>query len=101
MLGKILAGVLNDRLWDIVNKYEFLRESQGGFRQGYRATDHIFTLTTIIDHYVNKNKKPLFLCFVDFRKAFDKVDHKLLWEKILTVVLEGNFLILLNRCMKK
>ena len=84
-----------------MNKYEFLRENQAGFRQEYRITDHIFTLTTIVNHYVNKNKKSLFLCFVDIRKAFDKVDHKLLWEKISYYGAGGNFLILLNRCMKK
>ena len=75
MLGKILGGVLNNKLWEVVNKYEILKENQAGIRQGYRTTDHLFTLTTIIDQL-------LFLCFVDFRRAFDKVDHKLLWEKI-------------------
>ena len=66
MLRKILVGVLNNRLWEVVNKYEFLKENRAGFRQGYRITDHIFTLTTIIDHYVNKNKKPLLFMFCRF-----------------------------------
>ena len=82
MLGKILVGVLNNRLWEVVDRFDILRENQTGFRHGYRTTDHIFTLTTVINHYAVKNKKSLFLCFVDFRKAFDKVNHKLLWEKI-------------------
>ena len=82
MLGKILIGILNNRLWEVVNKFEILTESQAGFRQGYRTTDHLFTLTTLTDHYTTKNKKSLFLCFIDFRKAFDKVDYELLWRKI-------------------
>ena len=92
MLGKILVGVLNNRLWEVVGKSEILRENQAGFRHGYRTTDYIFTLSTIINHYEIKNKKPLFLCFVDFRKAFDKVNHKLLWEKINSYGAGGKFL---------
>ena len=75
-------GVLNNRLWEVVDKYEILKENQAGVRQGYRTNEHLFTLTTIIEQYEIKQKILLFLCFVDFRKAFDKVDHKLLWEKI-------------------
>ena len=92
MLGKILVGVLNNRLWEVVKKFEFLKENQAGFRKGCRTTDHLFTLTTIINHYVVKNKKPLFICFVDFKKAFDTVDHKLLWDTLNHYGVEGKFL---------
>ena len=34
MLGKILVGVLNNRLWEVVEKFEFLKENQAGFRKG-------------------------------------------------------------------
>ena len=50
MLGKILVGVLNNQLWEIVEKFEFLKENQAGIRKGCRTTDHLFTLTTIINH---------------------------------------------------
>ena len=92
MLGKILVGVLNNRLWEVVEKFEFLKENQAGFRKGYRTTDHLFTLTTIINHYLVKNKKPLFACFIDFKKAFNTVDHKLFWDKLNHYGVEGNFL---------
>ena len=39
-----------------------------------------------------KNKKPLFVCFIDFEKAFDTVDHKLLWDKLNHYGVEGKFL---------
>ena len=32
VLGKVLVGVPNNRLWEVVNKYEFSRENQAGFR---------------------------------------------------------------------
>ena len=101
MLGKLLVGILKNRLWKVVDKYEILKENQAGFRKGYRTTDHLFTLTTIIDHYVIKNKKHLFLCFIDFRKAFDKVDHKLLWKKIVKYGARGNFLNIIKSMYQK
>ena len=102
MLGKILAGILNNRLWEVVNRFEILTESQAGFRKGYyRTTDHLFTLTTLIDHYTTKNKKSLFLCFIDFKKAFDKVDHELLWRKISNYGAGGKYLDIIKSMYKK
>ena len=57
MLGKLLVGVLNNRLTSFAEKNEILLENQCGFRKGYRTTDHIFTLSTLIDHYVKKKIK--------------------------------------------
>ena len=101
MLGKILVGVSNNGLWEVVDKYEIHKENQAGFRQGYRTTDHLFTLTTIIDQYAIKQKRPLFLCFVEFRKAFNKVDHKLLWDKINQYGVGGKFLDIIKSMYQK
>ena len=84
-----------------MNRFEILTESQAEFRQVYRTTDHLFTLTTLIDHYTTKNKKPLFLCFIDFRKAFDKVDHELLWRKISNYGAGGKFLDIIKLTYEK
>ena len=41
MLRKILVGVLNNRLWEVAEKFEFpLKENQAGFRKGYRTCSH-------------------------------------------------------------
>ena len=32
MLGKLLVKVLNNRLWEVVYRFEILRENQAGFR---------------------------------------------------------------------
>ena len=75
VLGKILVGVLNNRLSKVCLDYNLLDENQCGFRRGYRTSDHIFTLSTLINHYTKVKDKKLYLCFVDFRKAFDKVSQ--------------------------
>ena len=42
-----------------------------------RTSDHIFGLKTVVDKYVLNSKKgsKLFICFIDFKKAFDTVWH--------------------------
>ena len=90
MLGKLLIGVLNNRLSEVLQEENLLNENQAGFRKGYRTTDHIFTLLTLINHYNNVKKKILYVCFVDLRKAFDKVSHSLLWANSSNMGLGAN-----------
>ena len=96
MLGKILVGVLNNRLSEFVAQADILLENQCGFRKGYQTSDQIFTLFSLIDYYINKKRKKLFLCFVDFRKAFDKVEHTCLWNKLIQYKINGKFLRLIK-----
>ena len=56
--------------------------SQIGFRKGFRTSDHVFTLKTLIDQTFKKGEK-LYACFVDFRKAYDTVWRKGLFWKLL------------------
>jgi hypothetical protein len=35
----------------------------------------LFTLKTLIHKYVKSHSKPLYACFVDFKRAFDSVSH--------------------------
>ena len=81
---------------EFVAQADILLENQCGFRKGYQTSDHIFTLFSLIDHYVNKKRKKLFLCFVDFRKAFDKVEHTCLWNKLIQYKINGKFLRLIK-----
>ena len=58
------------------------RTEQAGFKKDHSTLDHIFVLKTVIDIYLS-NKKRLYACFVDYEKAFDKVDRLQLWIKLL------------------
>ena len=46
-------------------------------------------------------KKPLYVCFVDFKKAFDTVTHNILWSKLLGYGVEGKFLELIKSMYSK
>ena len=81
-LGKLFTSVLNDRLTSYLNKNNILNENQAGFRKNYSCTDHIFTLHSLFE-IIRKRKKKLFVAFIDFSQAFDKVWRKGLWYKLL------------------
>jgi hypothetical protein len=52
----------NQRLFTLMtNKYA---KTQFGFRENHRTSDSLFVLKTLINKYVHKNKRKLFVCFV-------------------------------------
>ena len=51
----------------------------------------MFILTTLIDKYVKKLKSPLYVCFVDFKKAYDSVWRQALLYKLLRLNINGLF----------
>ena len=56
----------------------------------------IFTIKTILNKYLYKNKKQVFACFVDFSKAFDSLSHEALFQKLYTLGIKGIFFQLIH-----
>ena len=84
-LGKLFCSPLNKQLCNFVEANNLIHSSQIGFINGFRTTDPIFSLRTLIDKYVvNANKGKLYCCFVDFQKALDSVWHNGLYINCLT-----------------
>ena len=78
-VAKIYSCVLNVRLQNHLNSNNLLSDTQNGFRAGRSCIDHIYSLVTILRNRKLQNKQT-FLCFVDFRRAFDSVNHVLLFN---------------------
>jgi len=75
--SKILLKVILER---ISPKTEFkVAEEQAGFRP-QRGTYNHFCSLRILTEIAWSRRQPLYMCFVDFEKAFDKVNHKNLWK---------------------
>ena len=51
-----------------------INENQSGFRQGKGTRKGIFNLRMIIQRYLEV-PKPVFICFIDYEKVFDRVYH--------------------------
>ncbi|XP_013399160.1 uncharacterized protein LOC106165493 [Lingula anatina] len=60
-----------------------LGEEQAGFRKGRGCIDQIFALHNIIEQCLEWNT-PLYINFVDFKKAFDSVHRETLWKILLS-----------------
>ena len=56
-----------------------LEDGQCGFRPGHSTTDQIFNLKQIFEKSWEYGKD-LFACFVDLKKAYDRVPRDKLWK---------------------
>ena len=59
-LGKLFNRLLQTRLTNYLESEGMLSHFQAGFRKGYRTTDNIFILKTLMNKYLFEEKKQLF-----------------------------------------
>jgi len=74
--SKILLRIILERI-RVKTEMETADE-QVGFRQGKWIRDQITNLR-ILMHKAHEHQQPLYVCFVDFKKAFDSISHDKLW----------------------
>ena len=72
-----MLKILDARLQHNVNQE--LLDVQDGFRKGRGTGDQIASICWIIEK-AKKFQKNIYLCFIDYNKAFDCVDHDKLWK---------------------
>lgn len=89
-LGKLFTSILQTRLLHFLEENKLLNAEQFGFRPNSRTTDNLFILKQLIHKYSLSNEK-LYVCFVDYEKAFDTVWHSGLLYKIQNMGITGNF----------
>jgi hypothetical protein len=77
ILTKLFAMILDKRLKEWAKQHGLRAKGQARFRKNYRTTNQLFILQTLIEQS-NAKKKPLYCCFVDFKKAFNTVPHEVL-----------------------
>ena len=89
-LGKVFNIIMNDRLTEYFEKHKIISDMQIGFKKKARTSDHIFVVNTIL-RKLGHLKKKVFVCFVDFKKAYDSVWREALMFKLLQSGIRGNF----------
>ena len=90
VFGKIYVSIINRRVTFYINVYDKISEAQAGFREGYLTVDNAFILSAILQKYLNRKGGKLYVCFVDFKKAFDSVNRQKLWQVLTTNGIKGN-----------
>ena len=107
-MGRLFTKILQTRISKYLEDHDIIEDNQAGFRHNYRTTDQIFTLKTLLNRYNHKLNKPIFVCFVDFSKAFDSVNREALFYKMKQVGITGKMFELIRNmysstlyCIKK
>ena len=77
MLAKECSKILQARVQQYMNHE--LPDVQAGFRKGRRTRDQIANICWIIEK-AKAFQKNIYICFIDYTKAFDCVDHNKLWK---------------------
>ena len=55
---------------------------QFGFKGGHSTDMCVFTLKQVVDFYYTQSS-PVYMCFLDASKAFDKINHWTLFSKLI------------------
>ena len=91
ILGKIMEGLIKDRLVYHLEKFKLINNTQHGFRNGLSC------LTNLLEFLENVTGKldqgdSIDLIYLDFAKAFDKVPYRRLLIKLESHGVKGNSL---------
>ena len=73
-----MLKILQARLQQYVKNRE-RPDVQAGFRKGRGTRDQIAKICWIIKK-AREFQKNIYFCFIDYAKAFDRVDHHKLWK---------------------
>ena len=71
---KIYTGILNARIINYLNSRKLICDEQYGFREGKSCNQHVYNISTIIRQRISQNKCT-YAAFIDFEKAFDRIDR--------------------------
>jgi hypothetical protein len=82
-LCSILSKILEIVLLKKVSSFLTSSDHQFAFKSGHSTDLCIYVLKEIISHYLS-HATPVFACFMDASKAFDKVNHWSLFDKLLS-----------------
>lgn len=79
VVGKTFTSILNERIMLWTEEKGVLEDEQGGFRKGRGCVEQIFILKEVLN--LRKGKKT-YCCFIDIKKAYDRVWRGGLWKRL-------------------
>ena len=96
--SKILLKVVLERMQSKLEKE--ISPEQAGFRPNRGTRDQITNLRIILEKAREMNQK-VYLCFIDFTKAFDMIRHDQLWLSMLDMGFPPHLVQLLSSLYKQ
>ncbi|MEW8546516.1 MAG: reverse transcriptase family protein, partial [Candidatus Thiodiazotropha sp.] len=96
VISKIFTSILSQRLKLWCERNGVIGEEQAGFRSDHSTIDNLFCLQTIVQKYLRHKRGRLYAIFVDFEKAFDRVNRNILWQKLSSQNVSSKMVKMLN-----
>ena len=82
IMEKIFEAVVHRRLAFVNKAFQEYDKYNNGFISGGRISDNLFILNGLIERQLSIGRK-LYVCFVDFSKAFDLINRTILFYKLM------------------
>jgi Reverse transcriptase (RNA-dependent DNA polymerase) len=83
-LSKVLENIMKEQIMNFCNERNLLNRFQSGFRPGYSTTTALLKITDDISMELDRRFITI-LALLDFSKAFETVNFKLLCQKLKTI----------------
>ena len=77
-----MSKILELCIMKLLETHLLTRDNQFGFKPQHGADLWIYTVKSVIKYY-NLCNSPVFTCFLDASKAYDRVNHWSLFKKLL------------------
>ena len=87
--GKIMERLIHNKVYPYLEENNILASNQNGFRKQHGTTDTIFKFISHVIDNMN-DKKVTIAVFIDFKKAFDTLNHQILIQKLGKLNLSEN-----------
>ena len=81
-VNPLLSKLFKYCLLDKFKNYQKSSEQQFGFKPGIGCNHEIYAMTNTVKYYTDRQSN-VHICALDLSKAFDKVEHSLLFEKLM------------------
>jgi hypothetical protein len=91
VLSQVHDGILHQRMEQYIDGNGMRAVVQCGFRRGHGTLDALFCMQHIVSKQVHA-KAPLYVCYVDFAKAFDMVRREEVLQRAQQLGMAGPFL---------
>jgi hypothetical protein len=80
-IGKVMERIIENRIQKIMDMKGGLHDTQHGFRKDFSCETQMLGLYTELAGVLDKGGR-VDAVFLDFEKAFDKIDHEILMKKL-------------------
>ena len=90
-LSRLYASILAQRLVQYTEQQHLRSPTQAGYRPEHGTIHQTFVLQHVIDKH-RRRKSPLYLCFVDLKSAYDRVQWQMLWDLLRRLGVQGTAL---------